>query len=351
MGIVKCFLNMVSDLRTGEADLTASPLDVLIASYDNYAYVGNRRQLRQVVLSLSSRLRCRIQRIPDVEHPSSDSDSDEHWAAWWYGRKDWDKNSGTFPDFVLACVGEEADYHWRGALLELKDSEGASIASFNSTLPSSVKDMQKLAPIVRDAVYRYDLPSSRASNYSWLRRCFYLVRTKAKSMEEVRVSLVEGTFFETLPTSELLREVWKQLLLEAGLPEQKTREVVESLGTLDREKIAISRHIDRASVKPRLRIMSEVESDGNPHTYREIPAGTVNLVIKPEVPEEESSEADWLLQSVDWFRQQAKAEGLTVQSANSQNVTFVFGEQEILLVVRCIHHRRNGRHLVLQYQL
>lgn len=348
MGIVKCFLSMVSKLRNAEVALTTSPLDALIADYGHYAYVGNRCQLRRTVLELSSRLRSRLSQVLGVDHPP-ESASDEEWAAWWYGRKNWDKSSGAFPDFVLACVGEEADYYWRGALLELKDSKGASVASFNSTLPSSVKDLQKLGLIVREAVHRYDLPCSQHPDYPQTRRCFYLVRTMAKSEQEVRVSLVEGTFFETLPTSALLREVWKQLLLEAKLPMEKVEEVAEKLATIDRDEIAISRHVDKASIKPRVRIMSEVESDGNPHAYAEIPARTVNLVVKPEVPDGKS-EPDWLYRSVAWLQQQAKAEGLTVQRANSQHIAFLFAEQVIELAIRCIHHRRNGRHLVLQYQ-
>lgn len=349
MGIVSCFLSMVDDLRHSRVTMTTSPLDALIAGYNNYAYVGSRRQLRQEVLRLGSRLRSRISGL-DVQHPP-DNAADEEWVVWWFGRKDWATNSGVFPDFVLACVGERKDYYWRGALLELKDSAGASVASFNSTLPSAVKDLQKLSKVVQDAVCRYDLPLSRCRNYSWIRRCFYLVRTRAQSQEEVRVSLVEGTFFETLPNDKLLREVWKQLLRDAGLPEQKAEEVVESLGALNREDIAISRHIDKASIKPRLRIMSEVEGEGNPHTYSEIPARTANLIVKPAIKEEGINETEWLCQSVEWFSKQAEAEGSTVRDVDSQSVAFTIGGEKVSFTIRCLQHRRNGRHLVLQYQL
>lgn len=147
----------------------------------------------------------------------------------------------------------------------------------------------------------------------------------AKSEGEVRVSLVEGTFFETLPTSDLLREVWRQLLLESGLPMEKTEEVVANLGSLGREEIAISRHISGASIKPRLRIMSEVEKEGNPHTYGEIPARTVNLVVKPAVVEESSPETDWLSQSVAWFQGQVRKEGVVVHHADYHSIVLAFG--------------------------
>lgn len=173
----------------------------------------------------------------------------------------------------------------------------------------------------------------------------------AKSEGEVRVSLVEGTFFETLPTSDLLREVWRQLLLESGLPMEKTEEVVANLGSLGREEIAISRHISGASIKPRLRIMSEVEKEGNPHTYGEIPARTVNLVVKPAVVEESSPETDWLSQSVAWFQGQVRKEGVVVHHADHHSIVLAFGGEVIPFSIRCIHHLRNGRHLVVQYQI
>lgn len=352
MGIMKCFLDIVNDLRQGKKDLTTYPLDMLAASHDNYAYIGNRRTLREQVLTLSSRLRTRISvldNVPDDVPDPPQNGSNEDWVAWWYGCKDWAKNSGAFPDFVLASVGEKAEYCWRGALLELKDSKGGSIASFNSTLPSSCKDIQKLSPIVQDAVRRYDLPSSQEPDYSWERSCFYLVRTRATSPDEVRVSLVQGTFFETLPTKELLSQVWKQLFSEAGL-QKIPNEVVEALSSLQREEIAISRHIDGASIKPRLRIMSEVENDGNPHTYREIPPRTLNLIVKTPVVEQAGDSDAWLLQSMEWFSQQAQAEGLTVENADIPNTTFMVGREKISVDLRCIVHRRNGRHLVLQYQ-
>jgi hypothetical protein len=339
---------MVNDLHQGNVDLTTSPLDSLVASYDHYAYVGNRRDLKDQVLRLSSGIRDRIGQLAGFKHPPNTA-SDEEWASWWYGTSKWERNSGVFPDFVLACVGENADYYWRGAFLELKDSKGAALASFNSTLPSSTKDIRKTSDIVKRSVDRYDLPISKQKDYPKNRRCFYLVRTKSNSEQEVRVSIVEGTFFETVPNSELLSQVWKQLLNKAKVPDMIAEQVIEYLASLEREDIAVSRHVCKASIKPRLRIMSEVERDGNPHTYNEIPARSVNLIVKPVISEGVDEER-WLRESIDWFTQQAKAEGLVVHKANSQNLSLALGCQEFQLTVRFIHHRRNGRHLVLQYQ-
>ncbi|GIV14852.1 MAG: hypothetical protein KatS3mg022_0287 [Armatimonadota bacterium] len=86
MGIIKCFLDIVNDLRQRKQDLTTYPLDILAASYDDYAYIGNRAALKEKVLTLSSRLRTRISVLQDEQHPSENA-TDEDWAAWWYGGK------------------------------------------------------------------------------------------------------------------------------------------------------------------------------------------------------------------------------------------------------------------------
>lgn len=348
MGIISCFLTMVRDVQDRKVHLTASSLDSLISNYEHYAYVGNRRDHKNLVLRLSSKIRERIGQLSAYDHPSQTA-SDEEWASWWYGTSKWERNSGVFPDFVLACVGEKADCYWRGAFLELKDSKGAALASFNSTLPSSTKDIQKTSRIVRCSVHRYDLPFSEEDHYPKKRRCFYLVRTKSNSEQEVRISLVEGTFFETVPNSVLLAQVWKQLLNDANVPDPIAEEVITSLASLDREDIAVSRHVSKASIKPRLRIMSEVEKDGNPHTYDEIPARSVNLIVKPPISEDVDAQ-QWLRDSIDWLKCQAKAEGLGMQKANTQNVSLVLEGRELHLNVRLINHRRNGKHCVLQYK-
>jgi len=344
MGIVRCFLQMVEDLCQHRVRLTDSPLEKLVANYIGFAYIGSRRRLKQAVLSHSNLLRERLrlnrcEGCPDVSAP------EEEWARWWYGRADWDKDSGVFPDFVIAH--EVPGNCWNGALIELKDSESVSVASFNSTLPSAEKDVKRLSDIVRESVRRYDLPVSITPDYLWKRKCFYLVRTSKTHKKKVRISLVQGTFFETLPGQELLRQLWGQLLRQAGLTEDKSSGVVDALASLEREDIAVSRHIEKASIKPRLRIMSELQADANPHDYPEIPPQTVNLIVKPEIADEGDDNL-WITQSLTWFEQQADREKVTVVESTSQRIVLCEKDAEYAFKVCCVHHKRNGRHLVLQ---
>ncbi len=347
MGIIRCFLQIVDDLSQHRVFLTSFPLEELVAHYTGFAYIGSRRTLKQAVLSHSNLLRERFrlnrcEGCPDVSAP------EEEWARWWYDRADWDKDSGVFPDFVIAY--EVPGNCWKGALIELKDSKQGSIASFNSTLPSAEKDVKRLSDIVRESVRRYDFPLSDKQEYAWKRKCFYLVRTWASQEEKVRISLVQGTFFETLPNQDLLRQLWLQLLCGAGLTTEASKHVLDALASLEREDIAVSRHIEKASIKPRLRIMTEVEADANPHDYPEIPPKSVNLIVKPEIADE-GDDNSWIQQSLIWFGQQAGKEDVTVIEPTPHGICLRAEDSDNIYTFRVcgIHHKRNGRHLVIQY--
>jgi hypothetical protein len=130
-------------------------------------------------------------------------------------------------------------------------------------------------------------------------------------------------------------------LNESGVPEEQKRQLLPFLSQLEQTVIARSRHIEGASVKPRFRIMAEVESDANLHaSYPEIIGRTVNLVIKREL------HYDWA-----WLQSAFKADDVSV-SVNPE------GESARLLIngclsVRCfsIWHLRNGEHWCLQWHL
>lgn len=260
-------------------------------------------------------------------------------AIWWFGKKDWQAKSDVFPDFVLAYEGSRTVGD--GALLELKDSKKAGIASFNSMLPSARKLVSQLTALVRDSVARYESCSQQGSDE---RDCFYLVRTHKSDPAETRLSLVQGTFFETLPTRILLEQLWKQLLEQARVPANLQQQVLSYLTQMERANIAQTRQIERASIKPRLRIMSEIHREGNPHTYPEIPPRSVNLILKlpaeleaiTEVSERETEATQWLQNQ------------FALDKTSYQAFTLLTGNSSVQTQVRFIQHRRNGLHLAVQ---
>lgn len=342
--IFNLFTSIAFHLQSDPERLTSENLDKLAAMYQNYAYIGNRQLLSQEVLRYARQLQSKWAASPNsaMEWNLPTTTASDDWAAWWYGRRDWQTNSGVFPDFVLGWTPD--NFQGNGALLELKDSRGAGIASFNSTLPTAQKSLSRLNSLVQDAVRRYDLPFSLEPDYPDMRDCFYLVRTHSGNAAQSRLSIVQGTFFETIATQDLLSAMWEQLLSEAGLAPDKTNEILEALRALDRDTIAVTRRIERASIKPRFRIMAEVEADGNPHQYAEIPARTINLILKP-------SFIDWeqpLIQIIQWLREME-----IDATPHEQDGNFIVhtGPQPLLLRWSILQHRRNGKHLLIQMAL
>jgi hypothetical protein len=156
MGVCKLFFRIAHYLNENPHQLASASLEDIAAQYCPYAYIGARKHLREF-----------------VQEQAQEVGID---PAQWFGTKKWQSDSGAFPDFVLAC--EPHSPLGNGALLELKDSAGDQIASFNSTLPSARKQISRLTKMVRTAVQNYE--SKRGCACPDERDCFYLVRTKKK---------------------------------------------------------------------------------------------------------------------------------------------------------------------------
>ncbi len=153
---------------------------------------------------------------------------------------------------------------------------------------------------------------------------------------------MEGSFFETLRKDELLARVWDQVLDTSGIAAAERLHIVEHLASLEQEEIARSREIAQASVKPRLRLMAEVHSDAKLHAYPEIKPCTVNLVLKRETGFNEQ-----------WLQRELVKEGFQNKIVRDDDVRLVFSSENNQVELRyfVILHKRNGEHIVLQYEL
>ena len=239
--------------------------------------------------------------------------------------------SAQFPDFIFKVRLYEKQL-FCGSLLELKDSKGGTISSFNSTLPTKSKNLEEV-----DIVNGNNLVSKIASikdrqiveveNYrTYQRKCFYLIRTY-RDDDRVKISLVDGSFFETVPKDHLIYQMFLNILQahlnkkNIKIPIETLRQFQELLSHItDQTIIASSQNIEKASVRPRLRIMAEVHSEGNPHSssYPEISEGSFNLIIQKALFTKELEEK--------LHREIPQTEKLT------------------------IHHKRNGEHIVFQFK-
>jgi len=321
---VDFYIRMINTLKSGIITLHSSLEEIgLRAGKDNFAYIDNRRDARRKYGY-------------DLWGSTKNQFEDEKQFVSWIKSRINEKllysKSEQFPDFIFK-VRKHADKLICGSLLELKDSKGGSVASFNSTLPTKYKSFEEIDVIngnnlvSRVASIIDEGLSSESSYYTFERRCFYLVRTHTGKDDKVKISVVDGSFFETVPKAHLIYQMFLNIL-RGHLEKKKIKIHPETLSQIekalshvtDQTIIAASQIIEKASVRPRLRIMAEVHSEGNPHSsfYPEILERSVNLII-------ESSEYKEKLAKI-----------------ISQKVP----EIEIFTT----HHKRNGEHVVFQFR-
>jgi len=278
------FVEAINNLKTGKINLH-SPLEefVIKTCGKKLAYIDNRRGAKQVYgFDFWSNLSEDWLRSKGIQKTLLYSKSDH------------------FPDFLFK-VNKQGKKIIGGSLVELKDSKAGSIASFNSTIPTKHKSLEEIDVINGDrlvsrvATIMDGKLAVDESYFRFERRCLYLIRTYKES-EKVKVSIVDGSFFETIPKEHLFYQMLMNVLRshlekkKIEISAQMLKNAEEALSHInDQTIIAQSQTIEKASVKPRLRIMAEVHPEGNPHShhYPEITEGTFNLILQssPEAKE------------------------------------------------------------------
>ncbi|MCW3128825.1 MAG: hypothetical protein N2V75_01800 [Methanophagales archaeon] len=143
----------------------------------------------------------------------------------------------------------------------------------------------------------------------------------------MRVSVVDGSFFETVPKDNLIYQMFLNILRlhlerkEIKIPPDTLNQIEKALSHVtDQTIIAASQVIEKASVRPRLRIMAEVHSEGNPHSsfYPEISERSINLIIEA--------------------------------SSYEEKLARIISQKIPEIELFTIHHKRNGEHVVFQYK-
>ena len=99
------------------------------------------------------------------------------------------------------------------------------------------------------------------------------MRTHKDNPDKVKISIVDGSFFETIPKEHLINQMFLNVLRaqlvkrKMELPPERLKEAKETISCItDQNIIASSQIIEKASMRPRLRIMAEVHPEGNPHS-------------------------------------------------------------------------------------
>lgn len=192
-------------------------------------------------------------------------------------------NAGKFPDLALK-INPKNELFTGGEFIELKDSRGYTISSFNSTIPTGKKSINKVI-LSENSTIKMQMEAAGDDIYSLLERdVFYLVRGANRT--SLKVTLVHGSFFETVQVNDLISSSFSQVLeeriRESGI--EVNDEVKKTIIDIFSEQKSFSkvRHVDKASVKLRFRVMTEAKAEGNilsTAKYPEIEDDTLNLVL------------------------------------------------------------------------
>lgn len=202
------------------------------------------------------------------------------------------RNRGQFPDMAIR-ITSDSDLFTGGELIELKDSDNYIVSSFNSTIPTGRKEISKIIKAENSIIRNQMEEAGDMPNSLPVRDVYYLIRGKKK--ENTKVLLIHGSFFETIKTEDLISQSFSQVLEErihqSGLQVQdELKHLLFNLFS-EQENFSKVRTVNRASVKLRFRIMTEVKAEGNilnQKKYPEILDNTLNF-ISPYYTEHDKS--------------------------------------------------------------
>jgi hypothetical protein len=183
--IIDVFIKIVSLLREGRLTLN-SPLEEIVikAGGENLAYIDNRRDaMEKYEFDFWDKVRGQF---------DSEEDFIKFIQSKGINKQLLYSKSEQFPDFIFK-VEKQENKLISGTLLELKDSMGGSIASFNSTLPTKFKTLEEVDIIngnnlVSRISSLIDCQLSSHKDYlTFQRRCFYLIRTHKNEEDKVKI--------------------------------------------------------------------------------------------------------------------------------------------------------------------
>jgi hypothetical protein len=218
-----------------------------------------------------------------------------------------------------------------GELIELKDSDSYTVSSFNSTIPSRSKHIEEIITGEK-SIIKQQMEEAGNDIFSLpIRDVYYLVRGRKNKF--TKVCLVYGSFFETISIESLISQSFSQVLEERlkEIDSEMSNELKQAIVSIFSQQKNFSkvRNVDKASVKLRFRIMTEVKAEGNilnPKKYPEIGDNTLNFVLSCH---DENEEKEAL-----------------------KKIALVFGKTEMRLFnIFKIKHHFNGYFIVFQVSL
>jgi len=198
------------------------------------------------------------------------------------------KNKGIFPDLIIK-TNPNPTLFTGGEMVELKDSKSYVVSSFNSSIPTKYKKMEKVITGEKSKISIQLKEAGESVNTLPIRDVFYLVRGGGNT--KMKVCLVSGGFFETLPVEDLIGQSFLQVLEESL---EKTSKKIWCIKYIKKTLLSVLssqdsfrkvRNVEGASIKLRFRIMTEVKPQGNilnSKMYPQIEDNTLNFILPSE---------------------------------------------------------------------
>jgi hypothetical protein len=209
------------------------------------------------------------------------------------------ENKGVFPDIAIRLNKNDAQFTG-GELIELKDSKTYVVSSFNSTIPTRKKNIRDIISSENSSILQ---KMQEAGDHVFSleeRDVYYLVRGQKRGHQ--KICLVHGSFFETLSADELVRQSFGQVLdeeLSGGDTPEDVKLALKSLFSRQKNFSRV-RNVEKASVKLRFRLMTEVKPQGNilnASLYPEIKDDTLNF-LAPYYSEEQKAKVTSNMETV-----------------------------------------------------
>ena len=171
---------------------------------------------------------------------------------------------GKFPDFYISLNRDNPDFAG-GEMVEIKDAKsGYSTSSFNSTLPSSTKFSR-----------------------NHMREVYYLIR--GRKQKHVKICFVHGSFFETIPAAEAIKDSLAQVFREvlsnnSASSDSEAQQAAEKILAYEwkRENLSRVRKPQGAAITLRFRVMAEAMPEANllnAKHYSVIKDDTLNMIV------------------------------------------------------------------------
>lgn len=198
------------------------------------------------------------------------------------------KSSWKFPDLAIRVNPKRKNLNCNpyrgGELIELKDSKsGYNVAQFNSTMPSGTKLIKDIDSTIRDK-----MTEAGDKVFSLKEReVYYLIRGKRK--DSIKICLVHGSFFETVPSITILKSAFGQAINKAisdSLSSSNVdfKEVKKDILKLNwkQSHFSSTRRTKKSSIHVRFRVMSQVAAEANLLSSSQYPCikdNTLNLVL------------------------------------------------------------------------